>query len=508
MRILTGKHIQEADRLTAERRHITGLELMEEASLALAGAVSRIVSPEQTEAMPLLFLTGKGNNGGDALAVARILHQTGYRCEVLLTAASEDMSPDAAANLRRLPAGIPRRSIGPASELEACLHKGQWVVDALLGSGVRGAVKEPVAALIRCLNASGARVIAIDMPSGLPTEPPQDGSEISRTDIVEAEATLTVGFPKLSLLLPETGGSAGKVIVTALGLDQDYIESTGTPLYYTQQEDVRRILRPRPQYAHKGDYGHALLVCGSVGMVGAALLSAQGALRSGCGLVTVHLPEKESTALYCTSPSAMIDPDPEPYFSVLPKDMGRYTAVGCGCGLGRNERTATALEALMRSGLPMVLDADALNIVAGHPELRGVIPAGSVLTPHLGELRRLTGQWSGPYDRLERALLLARETGSCVVVKGAHTAVISPDGDMAFNSTGNPGMAKGGSGDVLTGLLAGLLASGYNAYDAARLGVWLHGKAGDIAASMHGLNGMNSQDIALALGKAFLSLEG
>lgn len=273
-------------------------------------------------------------------------------------------------------------------------------------------------------------------------------------------------------------------------------------------EDARRILRPRREDAHKGDFGHALLVCGSYGMAGAAVLATMGALRSGCGLVTVHLPESERMAIHVTSPSAMVDSDPGAYFSALPSNLDKYTAVGCGCGLGRHPETEAALQALLGAWhRPMVLDADALNIIAVRPELFKSVPDGSILTPHLGELRRLTGEWTSSADMMEKAFRLACRTRSCVVVKGPHSAVIGPDGRVSCNSTGNPGMATGGSGDVLTGLLTGLLASGYPAFDAARLGVWLHGKAGDIAALHYGQNGMNSLDIAGCLGEAFLSLE-
>lgn len=273
-------------------------------------------------------------------------------------------------------------------------------------------------------------------------------------------------------------------------------------------EDARRILRPRREDAHKGDFGHALLVCGSYGMAGAAVLATMGALRSGCGLVTVHLPESERMAIHVTSPSAMVDSDPGAYFSALPSSLDKYTAVGCGCGLGRHPETEAALQALLGAWhRPMVLDADALNIIAVRPELFESVPDGSILTPHLGELRRLTGEWTSSADMMEKAFRLACRTRSCVVVKGPHSAVIGPDGRVSCNSTGNPGMATGGSGDVLTGLLTGLLASGYPAFDAARLGVWLHGRAGDIAALHYGQNGMNSRDIAGCLGEAFLSLE-
>lgn len=507
MRILTGRKIQEADRVTALRRHITGLELMEEASRGLAEAVADMVSPEMTALMPMRFLIGKGNNGGDGLAVARMLCVKGYRCEVVMTAREEQLSEDAAANYRRLPGDVAVLSATDIMDRgEMLAAPGQVVIDALLGSGVSGPVREPLAGIVRNLNAAGAGIISIDMPSGLPTEPPEDIHPGFLETVVKAGTTLTIGFPKLSLLLPETGNCGGRMVVTPLGLDGDFIASSDTPYEYTEEEDIRRIVLPRAQFSHKGDFGHALLVCGSAGMAGASVLAARGALRSGCGLVTVHLPGSERAAVHCTCPSAMVDSDPAGYFSVLPGDMKRYAAVGCGCGLGQREETVEALKALLSCGLPMVLDADALNIIASRPGMLDAIPRGSVLTPHLGELKRLTGDWKSPYDRLAKASGLAMATGSCVVVKGARTAVISPSGQIAFNSTGNPGMAKGGSGDVLTGLTAGLLASGHAAFDAARAGVWLHGRAGDIAASRYGESGMNSGDLAGLIGEAFLSI--
>ena len=209
-------------------------------------------------------------------------------------------------------------------------------------------------------------------------------------------------------------------------------------------EDVRRMLRPRPEDTHKGDFGHALLVCGSRGMAGAAVLAAMGALRSGCGLVTVHLPESERTVIHCTCPSAMVDCDPQGHFSALPSNMERYTAVGCGCGLGRHPETEAALRSLLRAWQrPMVLDADALNIIAAGPDLLGLVPEGSILTPHLGELHRLVGKWATAEERLAKAADLAVRTRSCVVVKGPHSAVISPEGQAAFNRGTSPPPATG-----------------------------------------------------------------
>lgn len=272
----------------------------------------------------------------------------------------------------------------------------------------------------------------------------------------------------------------------------------------------------RERTAHKGDFGHVLIVAGKQGMMGAALLSTGAALRSGCGLVTVHIPASERLAVHISHPSAIVSPDSGSCFSRLPENMAMYSAVGAGPGLGQAPETVAALRRLSETGLPMVLDADALNIISGNPALFSLIPERSVLTPHIGELKRLLKSASeasvipvtvcGSDGRGEDDLVsernvraLAGATGAVIVVKGWHTAVYSPSGKIWLNTTGNPGMATGGSGDVLTGLVAGLLARGLSAEDAACAGVWLHGRAGDMAAAEKGEESMNASDILSCL---------
>ena len=264
-------------------------------------------------------------------------------------------------------------------------------------------------------------------------------------------------------------------------------------------EDARRILRPRREDAHKGDFGHALLVCGSCGMAGAAVLATMGALRSGCGLVTSRIPASERLAMYVSNPSAMVSCDSGDCFAALPDDMSKYTAVCVGCGLGTDESTVSALLSLFACGKPMVIDADALNLISMHGHLRRAVPAGSILTPHPGELRRLTGGWSCECEKLAKAAALASELSSVVVLKGAHTAVVSPDGRIFFNSTGCPGMAKGGSGDVLAGYVGGLLARGCAPLAAAITGVYRHGLAGEKAERQLGWEAMSSADVMRCL---------
>lgn len=295
------------------------------------------------------------------------------------------------------------------------------------------------------------------------------------------------------------------------GVGEAFAERSGLGFGYITWERVREMVVPRKQDAYKGTYGHALLVCGSKGMSGAATLATGAALRSGCGLITVHLPECARFPVEANYPSALFSLDAGDCFSELPGDMAKYNAVGVGCGLGRNPRTATALERLLAwcrtHGIRMVIDADALNILSEHPELQAAVPVGSILTPHLGELERLVGQWEDEEDKFDRANTLARRLDCIVVVKGPNSAVCDRGRNIVFNSTGNSGMAKGGSGDVLTGFLTGLLARGYAPETAAQLGVFLHGAAGDKAADYYGVEAMNSADLTEFLAEALKETE-
>ncbi len=494
MKILTGKQIREADRYTIEHEPVDSLALMERASEAIARWIEVDVGPEH----PLVFFIGKGNNGGDGLAVARMLHRAGYACSVRMLFGKDVLSEECRCNLERLPEGVERVPPGAFPPLA----DGAVVVDAMLGTGVRGDLSEPVLRAVRTINASGCRVISIDLPSGMLSEFGNAGRET-----VRASVTLTLEFPKLALLLPEGGEAAGRLVVLPIGLSEEYKRRAASPYRYADEALVRPLVRPRARYAHKGTYGHALLVCGSKGMAGAAVLAAGAALRSGCGLVSVRIPESERFAVHASCPSAIVSPDPESVFSALPADTEPYRAVGVGCGVGRSPLSARALGDLLRCGKPAVLDADALNMLASDPGLREAVPAGSILTPHPGELRRLIGPWADDGEKIGRVKRLAAELASVVVVKGAHTMICTPQGDLCFNASGNPGMAKGGSGDVLTGYLAGLLARGYDPLSAALLGVYVHGRAGDLAAERYGEEGMNASDLVEFLGEAFAGIE-
>ena len=262
------------------------------------------------------------------------------------------------------------------------------------------------------------------------------------------------------------------------------------------EEFVKPLLKTRVSNSHKGDYGHALLICGSKGMVGAAVLACGGALKSGCGLVTVHLPNNERAAIYANFPSAMVDGDETKVFCQVPYNLSRFSAIGIGCGLGQDKKTFSAFSYLLRKvQIPLVIDADALNILSINVDLQNFIPKNSILTPHIGEFRRLVGEWQNDDEKIEKAINFAFEKQIFLLLKGANTMIFSPEKEVFVNTTGNAGMAKAGSGDVLTGLITGLYARGYSPKEAAILGAFFHGKAGDKATQIFGFESYNSRDL-------------
>ena len=562
MKILLGKDIRSADLRTIEREPVAGIDLMERAAVALetetvaaaeapvtsdmAGLPLRESAHETEECVPeYLIVAGKGNNGGDGLAVARLLKRRfgdSREVSVLLLFPPERLSDDCRRNLERLPSEIPvyhfseGRISADGSDIPAAhlFRSNTIIIDAILGTGVTGAVHGVAQQAIRLINehSQGCRlVISIDLPSGMPTEPwrcPEQEADISgenaaRTsppvDIVSAGLTLTIEFPKLALVLPETGKYAGRLRTVHIGLDREFIDDCDSPFTAVDREYAVSMLEPRGEFDYKGTHGHALVIAGSAEYMGAAILCTGAALRSGCGLVTAHIPAEGRTALLVSHPSAIISADAASVFSSLPADLEKYSSVAAGPGLGRSDATVAALRKLLATvpeppGIrTLVLDADALNIISEHPEMIAAIPEGSVLTPHVGELKRFVraaagcglledagtaaadSPWHDDMHRIALVRQLARRLNSVFVVKGAHTMVCSPGGRCFFNLSGNPGMAKGGSGDVLTGLIAGLAARGYDPLAAAVLGVWFHGRAGDDAAASRGVESMNAADI-------------
>lgn len=496
MKIFPTSAIRELDAYTIEHEPIASIDLMERAARALTDAIlSRYAG------CAFAVFAGPGNNGGDGLAVARMLYNAGCRVCVWLVNPKGKLSPDCAVNLERLAeCGIPVTEINDRFSMPAIDHD-TVILDALFGSGLNKPVNNGIFAdVIRGINASGCRVVAVDMPSGLM------GEEKTQQDsaVIKAAKTLTLQFPKLSLLMSENADNVGRMEILDIGLSGEGMEKMASCFHYTDEKDIKPLFKLRGIHSHKGDYGRALLVAGSRGMAGASVLAARAALRSGVGLLTVHIPTCNNTAVQVAVPEAMtsIDSD-ECCFSDF-VDVSKYSAVAVGPGLGQSSKSEKALLRLIENcHVPMVLDADALNILARTPEYMRRLPKGCVITPHPGEFARLTTTDGTRLESIEKASFFARENDVCVVLKGAYTLVASPDGNLHFNSTGNPGMATGGSGDVLTGIILALLSQGYSAVDAARIGVYMHGLAGDYAALAKGLISLVAGDIVESLPLAF-----
>lgn len=498
MKIFTTEKVKDLDQYTIQYEPISSPDLVERAATMFVHEFCRRYSKQ----IRIVVFAGQGNNGADALAVARLLIDEGYRVETVLFNPSNHLSYDCELNKERL-LKMERVEFTEVIDnfMPPELSERDIVIDGLFGSGINRPLTGGFAAVVNYLNQSEATIVSIDIPSGLFGE---DNRQNDPEAIVHADVTFTFQFPKLAFLLAENEQYVGEWKVLDIGLHPDIIEQTPSPYYFVQEEEVANVFQPRDKFAHKGTFGHALLIAGSRGKMGAALLSAKACLRSGVGLLTVHIPQRGELAFQTGFPEAMLSFDPnKEFFSVLP-DISTYSAIGIGPGLGQHMESAAALERLLSTTPhPVVIDADALNLLASNHDLINRIPPRSILTPHPKEFDRLAGVSKSDYERLMKAQSFAGEHKICVVLKGAYTAVCTAEGNVYFNSTGNPGMATAGSGDVLTGIILGLLAQGHEPETAAVAGVFLHGIAGDLAAIYRSEESMIASDIIDMLGKAF-----
>lgn len=502
MKLLSAYKIRQLDQLTIEKEPISSLDLMERAARTFVHWFTDLFPDDATQ---VRVICGTGNNGGDGLAIARLLHQKFYEVEVFLCQLGE-LSPDAKTNLERLKEieVIPIHTIHTGQSLDLPPSPQGVLIDGLFGSGLNRPVEGFWKALIQRMNALPLTRVSIDIPSGLFTDKATQGT------CVQADYTFSFEMPKLAFLMPENVEHCGHWVYRSIGLHPESWEAMESPWRYVEKQMAQGWLRPRRKFDHKGDYGHALLVMGSLGKMGAAILAARACLRSGTGLVTIHAPQCGYQILQSSVPEAMVicDHHMSCVTEIDPSEVDQ-DAIGIGCGIGVNRLTALGMKDLLaRVDKPLVLDADALNILAQHPAWWELVPKESILTPHPGEFRRLFGDSTDGFARLELLGEKATEHGVYILLKGAHTVTACPDGTFYFNSTGNPGMATGGSGDVLTGIITGLLAQGYSPQQATILGVYLHGLAGDIAAAeLCGQEALLASDIVAYLGKAFQSLK-
>lgn len=504
MKIFTSTQIHELDKYTIEHEPISSLNLMERASKA----ITRAIEAEWTIQTPVVVFAGPGNNGGDALAVARMLAEDGYKVEVYLFNIHNKLSPDCAANKKRLVDG---KQVKLFKEITLNfdppqLMQGTLVVDGLFGSGLNKPLAGGFAAMVKYINQCPAEVVSIDIPSGLMCE---DNTFNIPANIIQADLTLTLQQKKLSMLMADCQQYLGRLKVLDIRLSQEYIKQNDATYQVLEENDLRPLLRQRDDFAHKGSMGNALLIAGSYGMSGAAILASKACLRAGAGKVTTHTPKRNYEIMQIAVPEAILQMDSEETIFTQPVETEFFDAMGIGPGLGTNEDTAIALiTQIRRTVCPIVADADAINLLASHRAWLQQLPKGIIFTPHVKEMDRLAGGPSkGCFERLEKAHELAEQMGAYIILKGHYSALCLPNGHVVFNSTGNSGMATAGSGDVLTGILTALLARGYNQADACQLGMYLHGLAGDLAAKDLGKESLIASDIIQYLPKAFLRLE-
>ena len=499
--------IRKADAYTIINEPIAGIDLMERAAAACFGWLKENIPADQR----IRVFCGSGNNGGDGLAIARMMLDAGYRVDVYLLSAPEKMSDSCRVNFQRMQElrndGMREiRILVDSGDLPG-MAKTDVAIDAIFGSGLTRPSEGFAATVIHHINSAGARVVAIDVPSGLFCD---ETTQMTPAHlIIHANDTLTFAPPKLAFFFPENDPFVGNWQLLDIGLHQDFIDSAAVQNFMLEAGDVAAILRKRNKFAHKGTFGHALIIAGSTGKMGAATLAARACLRSGPGLVTVRAPKSGVSILQTASPETMLDIDPgEDHFSEAP-DLHAYSAIAIGPGIGTSVQTATALKIMIQHAkIPLIFDADAINILAENKTWLGFVPKGSIFTPHPKEFERLVGKCSNNFEQNRMQRDFSFRYQCYVALKGAHTAITTPDGRCFFNTTGNPGMATGGSGDVLTGIITGIMAQGYSSLESCLLGVYIHGLAGDIALNEQGFEALIAGDIINNLGKSFQSLYG
>lgn len=500
MKFFTTDQIRLLDQYTIEHEPIASIDLMERAADALYWEFIGNFPYQQ----PVCIFAGPGNNGGDALALARILLKSGFEVSVQLVY-TDKLSTDCETNRKRLLEAFPdaitelqNKFISPQIADEAI------IIDGLFGSGLSRPLTGNFAQAVEWINKSENTVVSIDIPSGLQGEENPDLS----VPIVKADYTFSLQFPKLAFFFAENEKFTGKWEVVDIGILPEAIHKNSSNLFYLEQKDIISILKKRSGFSHKGTFGHALIVAGSKGMAGASVLSSKAAMRAGAGLVTVHGPECNRIIVQSSNPEVIFQSDINTDFISEVQNSDKFNAIAVGPGIGTSIETTEMLRNILtKLKKSCILDADALNIISQNMELPELIPENSILTPHPKEFERIFGESTTSYDRMIKAQEAALRYKIFIILKGAYTLIVTPEGRFYFNSTGNSGMATAGSGDVLTGILVGMLAQGYSTDEAAKLGVFIHGRAGDLALENESKESLISGDIIDYLGKAFKSLK-
>ncbi len=498
MKLFSSEVLHEIDNATCEAQNIDSLELMERAANAACYEIMSRFLPGQR----ILIFAGPGNNGGDALAVARLLNERGYtNLEIYLFNVKGKLSHDCDEERKGLITidGINFTEVSQEF-IPPYLSENDVVIDGLFGSGLNSPLQGGFSYLARYINESGAFVISLDIPSGLFGE---SNIDVLSRDIIHANLTLAFQIPRISFFFEENADIIGEWKLLNIDLDTEKIKSLPTEYMLVEARNIRPLLRPRRPFTGKRDYGSALIFAGSAGMMGAAVLCARSTMRSGAGLATIHSARCGMQILQTASPETIFEPDKNEYYISDMTPHHPHQAIAVGPGIGTHQPTINALENLLKTcQYPLLLDADALNCISRQPTLLSLLPANTIITPHIGEFDRLFGEHKTSEERLHKAIEMAKYYGIIIVLKGHYTITVRPTGRVYFNSTGNPGMATAGSGDVLTGVIAAFLAQGYKPEHAATIGVYLHGLAGDIAEKRFGEVGMTASDIADNIGQA------
>jgi hydroxyethylthiazole kinase-like uncharacterized protein yjeF len=503
MKLFRNDQIKQIDESTIKGEPITSIDLMERA----AGQLLRWYLTKFDRSCRVYIFVGPGNNGGDGLALSRMLASNRYDTEVHYVDFTEKTSGDWKINLARLKTetNVAVNYLTVVGQLPVISSR-DIIIDAIFGTGLTRPVEGLAGEVIKYINRSDATVISIDIPSGLFCE---DNTLNNYEYVISADYTLSFHFPKLSFMFAENAYYLGEWVVLPIGLDDNAIRNTFSPYKLLENSSVERLLKTRKKFDHKGTFGHGLLFSGSIGKMGAAVLGARAALRTGLGLITCHVPVSGVIIVQSAVPEAMVQPDRnERHISEI-ANTDAFTAVGIGPGIGTEPECQRVLHRLLEeSRKPVVIDADALNILSLNKEWLSLIPEGAILTPHPKEFERLAGESENSFHRLNKQIEFSKEHKCIIVLKGAHTSVSTPEGNVFFNSTGNPGMATAGSGDVLTGIILSLLAQDYSPENAAITGVYLHGMAGDIAAEESCFESIIATDIINCIGKAFNRIRG
>jgi hydroxyethylthiazole kinase-like uncharacterized protein yjeF len=499
--VLNAQKIREWDQFTIAYEPITSVDLMERAATKCVEWIEK----QNWQRKTFKIFCGKGNNGGDGLAIARLLYELDYNISIYILEFGKPGSPDFQTNLQRLHelsfTGI---YFIQSNENFPLITADEILIDALFGSGLNKPLDGLPADLVEHINRSNAMTVCIDLPSGMFIDKSSKGNRV-----IEAKHTLTFQCYKQALLMQENAISIGEVHVLDIRLSQEFLINQSQDQLIVGEGVIREMLKPRNPFAHKGNFGHALIVAGSYGKIGAAVLAAKACLHSGVGLLTCFLPKCGFEIMQTSLPEAMVMTDEnETIVAQLPDAIEKYSVIGIGPGIGTANETQKLISFVCRRyKKPLVIDADGLNCISQKQDLLQELPPYSVLTPHPKEFDRLFGEQQNDFARLASAIENSQRYKLVIVLKSHHTAIVTPSGRSFFNSTGNAGMAKGGSGDVLTGIITSLIAQDYSPEHAAVLGVYFHGLAGDFAAKALSQQSMIATDLIGFLSQAFLSIE-